>query len=119
MKKLIITTVILTAIDLGVKLLISFFVGTNIITIIPNYLKIEPFLNANPFNFRDPWEFLNLIIMILVFLFFIIFYKFSRYFLKKFRISDSWIYFFSREDCAASLTELFGAEALILFRSTG
>ncbi|MCL2517547.1 MAG: signal peptidase II [Oscillospiraceae bacterium] len=89
MKKILIFTGFLFAIDQGVKLLISYFIGENHIPIIPNFFHIHPYLNdinqfERTFNFKIPIIIMLVVCIVAVF-FIIFFYRFFNFVTKKWR----------------------------------
>ena len=89
MKKILIFTGFLFAIDQGIKMLISYFIGENQVIIIPDFFHIHPFFN----NISLAERFINIKIPIIIMLavciiavfFIIFFYRFFIFVTKKWR----------------------------------
>jgi hypothetical protein len=78
-----ITIAFLVLIDQGIKILVSLTVGDNVIAIIPNRLFIETYLHVHA----------QYIHMTIIAVFFVIHYRFTRYFYDKHEAWDGYIIF--------------------------
>ncbi|MCL2050104.1 MAG: leucine-rich repeat domain-containing protein [Lachnospiraceae bacterium] len=100
--KFIFITSILIALDQGVKLLMSAFIGNNIVVLIPNFLQIELEINNAGYleYFTSFFGVLKLIcLLFLSFLGLMFAFKMTRFISSKYYYLDIWVYF----ACAATM----------------
>ncbi|MCL2500114.1 MAG: protein phosphatase 1 regulatory subunit 42 [Defluviitaleaceae bacterium] len=92
------TIAFLVFIDQGIKIFIALTVGDNVIAIIPDRLFIETYLNTHmqyiPIdNYTNLNRILYIVHMTIIAVFFIILYRFTRYFYNKHEVWDGYIVF--------------------------